>query len=63
MGGGSAASSNASAYASRWGRKGNCLDNAVTKQVFGHLKDEFHGGRTFGSYELFRAELDAYIVP
>ena len=45
------------------GRKGNCLDNAVTKQVFGHLKDEFHGGRTFGSYELFRAELDAYIVP
>lgn len=28
-------------------RKGNCLDNAATEQVFGHLKDEFHrGGRS-----------------
>ena len=27
-------------------RKGNCLDNAATEQVFGHLKDEFfRGGR------------------
>ena len=25
-------------------RKGNCLDNAATEQVFGHLKDEFHRG-------------------
>ena len=25
-------------------RKGNCLDNAATEQVFGHLKDEFYRG-------------------
>ncbi len=28
-------------------RKGNCLDNAATEQVFGHLKDEFYRGREF----------------
>ena len=43
-------------------RKGNCLDNAATEQVFGHLKDEFYTGRTFDSYERFKTELDAYIV-
>lgn len=26
-------------------RRGNCLDNAATEQVFGHLKDEFYRGR------------------
>ena len=26
-------------------RKGNCLDNAATEQVFGHLKDEFYRDR------------------
>ena len=26
-------------------RKGNCIDNGATEQVFGHLKDEFHAGR------------------
>ena len=31
-------------------RKGNCLDNAATEQVFGHLKDEFYRGREFDSY-------------
>ena len=31
-------------------RKGNCLDNAATEQVFGHLKDEFYLGREFDSY-------------
>ncbi len=30
-------------------RKGNCLDNAATEQVFGHLKDEFYKGRTFAT--------------
>lgn len=25
-------------------RKGNCLDNGATEQVFGHLKDEFFRG-------------------
>lgn len=28
-------------------RKGNCIDNAATEQVFGHLKDEFYTGREF----------------
>ena len=43
-------------------RKGNCLDNAAAEQVFGHLKDEFHRGREFDSFERFKAELDAYII-
>ena len=43
-------------------RKGNCLDNAATEQVFGHLKDEFYRGREFDSFERFKAELDAYII-
>ena len=43
-------------------RKGNCIDNAATEQVFGHLKDEFHAGREFASYEQFKNELDAYII-
>ncbi|WP_252195677.1 IS3 family transposase, partial [Bifidobacterium longum] len=43
-------------------RKGNCIDNAATEQVFGHLKDEFHTGRRFASYEEFKNELDAYII-
>lgn len=43
-------------------RKGNCLDNAATEQVFGHLKDEFYRGREFDSYEQFKLELDAYII-
>ena len=43
-------------------RKGNCLDNAATEQVFGHLKDEFYRGREFDSYERFKRELDAYII-
>ena len=30
-------------------RKGNCLDNAATEQVFSHLKDEFYRGREFDS--------------
>jgi putative transposase len=43
-------------------RKGNCLDNAATEQVFGHLKDEFSRGRVWDSFESFKADLDAYIV-
>jgi putative transposase len=26
-------------------RKGNCIDNGATEQVFGHIKDEFFKGR------------------
>ena len=43
-------------------RKGNCLDNAATEQVFGHLKDEFFRGRDWPDFESFKADLDAYIV-
>ena len=43
-------------------RKGNCIDNAATEQVFGHMKDEFFRGRTWESFEEFKEELDAYIV-
>ena len=46
-------------------RKGNCLDNAATEQVFGHLKDEgrvLQGADVRDSYEQFKRELDAYIV-
>lgn len=43
-------------------RKGNCLDNAATEQVFGHLKDEFYRGRRFDSLDRFMRELDEYII-
>lgn len=29
-------------------RKGNCIDNGTTEQVFGHIKDEFLRGRDLG---------------
>lgn len=43
-------------------RKGNCLDNAATEQVFGHLKDEFYKNRKFRDFDTFKRELDSYIV-
>jgi putative transposase len=43
-------------------RKGNCLDNAATEQVFGHLKDEFFRGGEWPDFESFKAALEAYIV-
>ena len=42
-------------------RKGNCLDNGATEQVFGHLKDEFFRGRDWDSFEEFKRDLEAYI--
>ena len=42
-------------------RKGNCLDNGATEQVFGHLKDEFLRGRDWGTFEEFKADLESYI--
>lgn len=42
-------------------RKGNCLDNAATEQVFGHLKDEFYRGQRWDCYESFEKDLNAYI--
>ena len=42
-------------------RKGNCIDNAATEQVFGHLKDEFFRGRDWDTLEEFKADLESYI--
>lgn len=42
-------------------RKGNCLDNAATEQVFGHLKDEFFRGRDWDDFESFKSDLEDYI--
>ena len=43
-------------------RKGNCLDNAATEQVFGHLKDEFFRGGQWPDLASFKRDLEAYIV-
>jgi putative transposase len=42
-------------------RKGNCLDNAVAENFFGHFKEEFLRQQTFTSIKQFKIELDAYI--
>ena len=42
-------------------RKGNCIDNGATEQVFGHMKDEFFRGRDWGDFASFKADLEAYI--
>jgi len=42
-------------------RKGDCIDNGATEQVFGHLKDEFFRGRDWGGFESFKRGLEACI--
>lgn len=43
-------------------RKGNCIDNGATEQIFGHIKDEFFRGQGFESFEEFKERLEEYIV-
>ena len=43
-------------------RKGNCIDNGATEQVFGHVKDEFFMGQEWPSFEAFKRDLDNYVV-
>ena len=43
-------------------RKGNCIDNGATEQVFGHIKDEFFRGHDWQTFESFKADLNAYIT-
>nr|WP_073297052.1 IS3 family transposase [Parolsenella massiliensis] len=43
-------------------RKGNCIDNAATEQLFGHVKDEFYRGCEWDSFEDFKRDLEAYVV-
>jgi len=42
-------------------RKGNCLDNAVMENFFGHLKSELLYLRKFASMDEFKSELIDYI--
>lgn len=42
-------------------RKGNCFDNAVMENFFGHLKTEMYHGETFTSLDEFYHALDEYI--
>ncbi len=42
-------------------RKGNCLDNAVAENFFGHFKEEFLRQRSFTNLSQFRSELGTYI--
>ena len=43
-------------------RKGNCIDNGATEQVFGHMKDELFRGREWLCFENFKRDLDEYVV-
>ena len=43
-------------------RKGNCIDNGATEQVFGHIKDEFFRGQDWPTFESFKADLATYIT-
>ena len=40
----------------------NCIDNAATEQLFGHVKDEFYRGREWETFEDFKRDLEEYIV-
>ena len=42
-------------------RKGNCYDNSVMENFFGHLKSELLYLQEFDSLEHFKAELIDYI--
>lgn len=42
-------------------RKGNCYDNAVMENFFGHLKSEVYHGESFASVEDFCQAVDDYI--
>jgi putative transposase len=42
-------------------RKGSCIDNGATEQVFVHLKDELCRGGDWETFEESRADLEAYI--
>ena len=43
-------------------RKGNCYDNSVMENFFGHLKSEMYHGASFNSVEEFCQAIDDYIL-
>ena len=51
----------ANGFTQSMSRRGDCLDNGATEQVFGHLKDEFFRGRDWDDFEAFKADLEACI--
>lgn len=42
--------------------KGNCYDNSVMENFFGHLKSEMYHGASFNSVEEFCQAIDDYIL-
>ena len=42
-------------------RKGNCYDNAVIENFFGHIKAEVCDGEVFGGVEDFTQAINEYI--
>lgn len=42
-------------------RKGNCIDNGATEQVFGHVKDEFFRGQSFSGFNESKKALGEYV--
>lgn len=42
-------------------RKGNCFDNSVMENFFGHLKSEMFHGERFADLDELRVEIEAYI--
>ncbi|MGQ3385011.1 IS3 family transposase [Glutamicibacter sp. TV12E] len=42
-------------------RKGNCFDNSVMENFFGHLKSEMFHGEHFADYEELKVEVEVYI--
>lgn len=42
-------------------RKGNCYDNAVMENFFGHVKTEMYHGESFANLEQFYQAIDDYI--
>ncbi|GCX40058.1 IS150 transposase B [Escherichia coli] len=43
-------------------RKGNCLDNAVMENFFGHLKEEIYYRRDYRSVEELENAVNEYIT-
>jgi len=42
-------------------RKGNCFDNSVMENFFGHLKSEMFHGEHFADFAELKVEIEAYI--
>ena len=45
----------------KYGRKGNCLDNAAMESFFGGLKTERYEGKQFDTFEQLKKTIHEYI--